>query len=62
MSNYYAVIDSGTSILVGPEKLANQLIDGITVKRTCKGIEDLPDITFTIDNIDYTLTYNDYVL
>jgi len=62
MSKYYAVIDSGTSVLVGPTKLVNELIDGITVKRTCKGIEDLPDITFTIDNIPYTLTYNDYVL
>jgi len=62
MSKYFAVIDSGTSIIVGPTKLVNELIDGITVKRTCKGIEDLPDITFTIDNIPYTLTYNDYVL
>jgi len=62
MSSYYAVIDSGTSILVGPEKLVNELIDGITVKRTCKGLEDLPDITFTIDTTDYVLTSNDYVL
>jgi len=62
MAKYYAVIDSGTSILVGPTKLVNDLIDGITVKKTCKGIEDLPDVTFTLDNIDYTLTYNDYVL
>jgi len=62
MSGYYAVIDSGTSILVGPQHLVNELIDGITVKRTCKGIEDLPDVTFTIDNIDYVLTYKDYVL
>jgi len=62
MSAYYAVIDSGTSIIVGPERLVNELIDGITVKRTCKGIEDLPDITFTIDGIDYVLTYNDYVV
>jgi len=62
MAKYYAVIDSGTSILVGPEKIVNQLIDGITVKKTCKGVEDLPDVTFTIDGIDYTLTADDYVL
>jgi len=62
MSGYYAVIDSGTSVLVGPERIVNQLIDGITVKRTCKGVEDLPDITFTIDNVDYTLTQEDYVV
>lgn len=62
MSSYYAVIDSGTSILVGPEKLVNELIDGIEVKKTCKGVEDLPDITFTIDTTDYVLTADDYVL
>ena len=62
MSKYYAVIDSGTSIIMGPEELVNQLIDGIDVKATCRGIEDLPDITFTLDGRDYVLTYNDYVL
>jgi len=62
MSKYFALIDSGTSILVGPSRIVNELIDGIKVKLTCKGIEDLPDLTFTIDGIDYTLTYNDYVL
>lgn len=62
MSSYYAVIDSGTSIIVGPNKLTNELIDGIDVKRTCRGVEDLPDITFTIDGIDYTLTQEDYVV
>jgi len=62
MSDYYAVIDSGTSIIVGPTKLVNKLIDGIEVKRTCRGVEDLPDITFTIDGIDYLLTQEDYVV
>lgn len=62
MSKYFAVIDSGTSVLVGPTKLVNELTKGIKVSRFCKGIESLPDITFTIDNIDYTLTYNDYVV
>lgn len=62
MSKYYAVIDSGTSIIVGPTKLVNELIDGIDVKKTCKGVEDLPNIIFTLDGIDYTLTPDDYVL
>jgi len=62
MSKYFAVIDSGTSILVGPERIVNELIDGIDVKRTCKGVESLPDITFTIDNVDYVLTADDYVV
>lgn len=35
---------------------------GIDVHRLCKGIEDLPDVIFTIDGYDYTLTYKDYVI
>lgn len=62
MSDYKAVIDSGTSITIGPSSLVNEVLDGIDVKLTCRGIEDLPDITFTFDGVDYTMTYEDYVL
>jgi len=48
-SKYKAVIDSGTSLLVGPTELVTPLIDGITVNATCDGIDSLPDISFTID-------------
>merc|ERR1711957_431996 len=41
-SEYKAVIDSGTSLLVGPKKIVDPLIKGIKVPKTCKGIEDLP--------------------
>jgi len=57
MSKYYAVIDSGTSAIIGPQTLVDQLTEGIKVKRTCRGIEELPDITFAIDGVDYVLTY-----
>lgn len=59
---YYAVIDSGTSVLVGPNELVKKLTDGIVVRKTCKGIENLPDIAFEIDGIEYVLTKDDYVL
>jgi len=62
MSRYNAVIDSGTSVIVGPQKLIDELSVDIKVHRMCKGIEELPDIVFTLDNIDYTLTYKDYVI
>jgi cathepsin D len=61
-SNYMAVIDSGTSVLVGPKSLVGPLIEGITVNQDCTGTESLPDITFGIDGIDYLLTQEDYVL
>jgi len=61
-SKYLGVIDSGTSLLVGPKAVVDQLIDGITVSADCKGIEDLPVITFTFDGTDYPLAPTDYVL
>ncbi len=61
-SKYKAVIDSGTSVLVGPQDLVSKIIDGITVDPTCKGVESLPDITFTIDTTPYVLKSSDYVL
>lgn len=48
-TGYKAVIDSGTSLLVGPKELTDKLTAGIEVKSDCSGIDDLPDISFTID-------------
>jgi hypothetical protein len=62
MSNYYAVIDSGTSIIVGDKTLVDQLTEGIKVQEFCQNIDELPTITFTIDGIDYPLTGREYVL
>lgn len=47
---------------MGPNSILAPLIEGIEVAQDCTGIESLPDITFTFDGIDYTLTYEDYVL
>lgn len=59
---YKAVIDSGTSVLVGPNTIVKPLIEGITVNQDCSGLDTLPTITFQIDNIDYVLHPEDYVL
>lgn len=59
---YYAVIDSGTSVLVGPQSLVKKLTDGIVVRPDCKNTENLPDIAFEIDGTEYVLTKEDYVL
>lgn len=61
-TGYKAVIDSGTSVLVGPNTIVEPLIEGITVNIDCSGMETLPDVTFTIDSTDYVLTPQDYVL
>lgn len=61
-SKYIAVIDSGTSLLVGPSSLVGPLIKGLTVKSDCSNKSSLPNLTFTIDTTDYELTADDYVL
>merc|ERR1712086_386435 len=61
-SKYKAVIDSGTSLLVGPKDIIDELISGIAVSGDCSNLDSLPDITFTIDTTDYTLKGTDYVL
>ena len=62
VSKYKAVIDSGTSLLVGPKSIVEEWTTGITVKQNCKGVESLPDLTLTIGGIDYVLTQEDYVV
>lgn len=61
-SNYKAVIDSGTSLLVGPTHIIDPLIEGISVKSDCSNLSTLPTMSFTIDNSTYTLEGTDYVL
>ena len=62
VGNIMSIIDSGTSLIIGPKAIFDPLIDGITFNINCAGIEDLPDITFKLDDHEYVLTYNDYVL
>lgn len=61
-SKYKGVIDSGTSLLVGPKAIVDPLINGISVKSDCSNKRDLPGISFTFDGIEYPLTSDDYVL
>jgi hypothetical protein len=61
-SKYKAVIDSGTSLLVGPKELVGPFIDGIDVKADCSNLSSLPNLTFTIDSTNYVLAPSDYVL
>jgi|Transcript_23185 hypothetical protein len=62
VTGYKAAIDSGTSLIMGPNSLIQPLTEGITVAKDCAGVDDLPNITFTFDSTDYVLTPADYVL
>jgi len=60
--NYKAVIDSGTSLLVGPTHIIDPLVEGIHVKGDCSNLDAQPTLGFTIDSTVYTLEPKDYVL
>jgi len=61
-TGYKGVIDSGTSLLVGPKAIIDEVIAGITVKSDCSTLASLPTISFTIDDNVYPLAPTDYVL
>lgn len=66
------VIDSGTSLNLGPSAIVkeiNEAIGGIEIlpgsgqyEILCEEIPNMPDITFNFNGKDYVLTANDYVL
>lgn len=62
VTGYKAVIDSGTSVLVGPTEIVTKLTDGITVNSDCSNNSTLPTISFFLDDIEYVLNPDDYVL
>jgi len=62
MTGMMAAIDSGTSLIVGDAKYIDPLIEGIVVDTYCAGVDDLPNIYFTFDDVEYELTPWDYVV
>jgi cathepsin D len=58
-----AIVDSGTSVVVGPKENVSKLTAGITVDKTCGPSNDkLPNITFTLTGKEYTMTPADYII
>jgi len=60
--NYKVVIDSGTSLIVGPHHLIRPMLEHIVVEPDCSELDKLPTISFEIDGVEYKLEPNDYVL
>jgi len=61
-TGYKAVIDSGTSLLVGPKTIIDEVINGVSVESNCSNLASLPTVSFTIDSTVYPLAPADYVL
>ncbi|PWN18588.1 putative PEP4-aspartyl protease [Microstroma glucosiphilum] len=70
LDNTGAAIDTGTSLIAGPTDVMELLNSAIGAKKgwqgqytvDCEQIPSLPDLTFTIDGKDYTLSASDYIL
>jgi hypothetical protein len=56
------VLDTGTSLIVGPPKYMDQILAHISVADDCSGIDQNPNITFVINKVNYVLSPQEYVL
>jgi len=64
-----SAIDSGTSLIAAPSKIAEEIntMIGATKVATayivdCSTLDSLKDMTFEFNNVEYTLSPNDYIL
>jgi len=58
-----AIIDTGTSFIVGPTSEANNLIAAIgTVNANCQGVANLPTLSINFNGVTFTLPPSKYVL
>jgi len=65
-----AIVDSGTSVITGPQEDTDKINEAIGAIKfiagewlvRCKNIPTMPDITFNLSGVEYTLTASQYVL
>eukprot|EP01027_Heterolobosea_sp_BB2_P001175 GEZU01001785.1.p1 GENE.GEZU01001785.1~~GEZU01001785.1.p1 ORF type:complete len:292 (-),score=126.02 GEZU01001785.1:80-955(-) len=57
-----AIVDTGTSLIVGPTSAVEKLMSQINVASDCSNIDSLPTISFNIGGQDYPLTPAQYVI
>merc|ERR1712169_10444 len=57
-----AIVDSGTSLVVGPTKVVSSILSKLNINSICDGVNSLPDITFSIGNNNYAIPSSIYVI
>merc|ERR1739848_532854 len=57
-----AIVDTGTSFIIGPNRVISEILSDLNVNSNCNGVDSLPDITFTIGNNNYAIPSSIYVI
>lgn len=60
--NCRAIVDSGTSLIVGPANDIANIQNILNINPDCSNLDEQPDLVFSIDNIRYTVTPEFYVV
>jgi hypothetical protein len=56
------VVDTGTSVIAGPEKIINTMMALLNYNEDCNNVDNLPNMTFVIDDEKYVLDPRDYLV
>lgn len=57
-----AIIDSGTSAIIGPNDIISRIYSEVPIMLGCLSIEDLPEVSFVIGGINYALKGDQYLI
>lgn len=60
--NLHAIVDSGTSVIVGPKDIIAKMTAELPASLDCSKMDTYPDLTFTIGQDDYVLKPAEYIL
>ena len=61
-ANCIGVVDTGTSVIAGPPKDFQPIIDSLNITADCSNIHTLPPISFKMADKEFELTAEDYVV
>ena len=58
----HAIVDSGTSCLIGPTSIINEITSNLNVGSDCSGLSSAPNLEFVISGKKFTVRPKDYIL
>ncbi len=60
--NCIGVVDTGTSVIAGPPKDFQPIIDSLNITADCSNLHTLPPVSFKMADKEFELTAEDYVV